>query len=65
MSDLAETISVKRDGLRDRLEGVAVSRETDAKVKGTVPPMGALRGRRDRTGVTDARRRRAFTNPGL
>ena len=44
MSDLAETTSVERDGLRDMLEGVTVSRETDAKVKGTVPPVGALRG---------------------
>jgi hypothetical protein len=40
MSDLAETISVERDGLRDMLERLAVSPETDAKVKGTVPPVG-------------------------
>ncbi len=40
MSDLAETISVERDGLQDMLEGVAVSRETDAKIKGTIPPVG-------------------------
>ena len=43
-----------------------VSRETDAKVKGTAPPVGALGGLgRDRTGATDARRRPAFTNRGL
>ena len=30
------------DGLRDMLEAVAVSRETDAK--GTVPPVGAAWG---------------------
>jgi hypothetical protein len=40
MSDLAETISVERDGLGNMPEAVAVSRETDAKVKGTVPPVG-------------------------
>ena len=32
------------DGLRDMLEAVAVSRETDAKIKGTVPPVGAAWG---------------------
>ena len=32
------------DGLRDMLEAVAVSRETDAKIKGTVPPVGAALG---------------------
>ena len=31
-------------GLRDMLEAVAVSRETDAKIKGTVPPVGAAWG---------------------
>jgi hypothetical protein len=66
MNDLAETIDIERDGLRDMLEAVAVSRlRTDAKVKGTVPPMGALREWRDRTGATDARRRPAFTNWGM
>ena len=33
MSDLAETISVERDGLRDMLERLAVSREANAKVR--------------------------------
>ena len=34
MNDLAETIDIERDGLRDMLEAVAVSRlRTDAKVK--------------------------------
>ena len=32
------------DGLRDMLEAVAVSRETDANIKGTVPPVGAALG---------------------
>ena len=33
------------DGLRDTQEAVAMSRETDAKIKGTVPPVGAALGR--------------------
>jgi hypothetical protein len=67
VNDLAGTIDIERDGPRDMLEAVAVSApRTDAKVKGTVPPVGALGGLgRDRTGATDARRRPAFTNWGL
>ena len=33
MSDLAETIDIERDGLRDMLEAVAVARETDAEAQ--------------------------------
>ena len=54
------------DGLRDMLEAVAVSRETDAKIKGTVPPVGGgVGGGRNRTGATDATRRPDLINRGL
>jgi hypothetical protein len=33
MNDLAETIDIERDGLRDMLEAVAVARETDAEAQ--------------------------------
>ena len=42
MNDLAETIDIERDGAGYAGSGRGVAPRSDAKVKGTVPPVGAL-----------------------